>query len=255
MPADYPVMHIWHIHPDYAGGETGAAFRSLDAVFRLHGEQITKGNLGATSRVTVNGRVFYVKLYRQAGRGIRRWIGRSRLRGECENLQHFANWEIPAAQPVAFGLEKRIGFFVRGAVITAGLPETADLAQLAKRNDPRLENRQWVRAVSGQLAQIARTMHQHRFAHGDFKWRNILATRTTPPQVYLIDCPDGRFWIPPFLQYRKNKDIACLDKVAKTALTRTQRLRFYLDYLEAPGLDRTSKKNLRHILTFFDDET
>ena len=247
-------MQQWYLHPDYADGETGRAFRSLDSVFRLQGEQITKGNLGATSRVTVGERTFYVKLYRQAGKGVRRWIGRSRLRGEWENLQHFADWKIPAAQRVAFGIEKRIGFFVRGAVITAGLPETDDLAQMAKRNDPRLKNRQWVNTVSGQLAQIARILHLHRFAHGDFKWRNILVTRTDPPQVYLIDCPGGRFWSPPFLQYRKNKDIACLDKVAKNVLTRTQRLRFYLDYLKAGRLDLISKKNLRYILRFFDNE-
>lgn len=251
MPADYPVMHIWHIHPDYAGGETGAAFRSLDSVFRLSGEQITKGKLGATSRVTVGDRTFYVKLYQQAGKGVRRWVGRSRLRGEWVNLQHFADWKIPAAPLVAFGIEKQMGIFKRGVIITAGLPETDDLAQLARRNDPRLKNRQWIQAVSGQLAQIARTMHLYRFAHGDFKWRNILVTRKDPPQVYLIDCPDGRFWIPPFLQYRKNKDIACLDKVAKTVLTRTQRLRFYLDYLEVSKLDKNSRKELARILHFF----
>lgn len=244
-------MQNWQIHPDYADGETGEAFRSLETVFRLQGEQITKGKLGATSRVTVGGRIFYVKLYRQAGKGVRRWIGRSRLRGEWENLKYFADCKIPAAPLAAFGIEKRMGFFIRGAVITAGLPETEDLAQLARQNDQRLKNRQWVNAVSHQLAQIAHTMHRHRFAHGDFKWRNILVTRTDPPQVYLIDCPDGRFWIPPFLQYRKNKDIACLDKVAKTALTRTQRLRFYLEYMQISRLDCRSRKRLIQILRFF----
>jgi hypothetical protein len=245
-------MQNWQIHPDHTAGEPGKAFRSLETVFSLQGEPITRGNLGATSRVDVGGTIYYIKLYRQAGRGLRRWVGRSRLRGEWENLQRFANWGIPVAPLAAFGIEKRLGLFTRGAVITVGLPETEDMAQLAKQNDPQLNDRQWVQAVSIQLAQITRTLHSHRFAHGDFKWRNILVTRSAPPQVYLIDCPDGRFWVPPFLQYRKNKDIACLDKVAKRILTRTQRMRFYFEYMQISRLDRKRRRQLIQIIRFSD---
>jgi len=108
-----------------------------------------------------------------------------------------------------------------------------------------------VTRISKQVARCARVMHSKRFAHGDFKWRNILVSKGDKPEIYLIDCPDGKFWIPPFLQYRKNKDIACLDKVAKKVLSRTQRLRFYLDYLGKTHLTKKDKRHLRHILRFF----
>lgn len=245
-------MQNWTLHPDYASGETGQAFQSLETVFALRGEPVTDGPLGGVSRVSAGGKIFYVKLYRRAGKGLRRWIGRSRLRGERENLEHFAKWGIPCAKVVAVGEAKRGPFFRRGALITEEIPDTEDLLHLARTNDPRLKNRAWVATVSSQLAQAARVIHGHRFAHGDFKWRNLLVTRGATPQIYLIDCPAGNFWIPPFLQYRKNKDIACLDKVARKVLTRTQRLRFYLDYLEVKKLNPPCRKNLLRILTFFD---
>lgn len=244
-------MQNWQIHPDYANGETGEAFRSLETVFRLQGEQITKGKLGATSRITVGGRTFYIKLYRQAGKGVRRWIGRSRLCGEWENLQLFERLKIPAPRLVAYGLEKKAGVFIRGAIITAGLPETDDLAELIRAGDPRLINREWVSAVSRQLAGTVRILHKHRFAHNDLHARNVLITTGVRPGIYLIDCPSGRFWLWPFLQHRKNKDLACLDKTARTFLSRTRRLRFVLEYLEKPRLNRRDKNQIRKVLNFF----
>ncbi|MCK9261607.1 MAG: heptose kinase, partial [Azoarcus sp.] len=59
-------------------------------------------------------------------------------------------------------------------------------------------------------------------------------------------------WWGPFLRYRIIKDLACLDKVAKYHLTRTQRLRFYLDYAQKNRLDALDRKRVRHILRFFD---
>jgi tRNA A-37 threonylcarbamoyl transferase component Bud32 len=245
-------MKKWQIDPNLVRSESARAFQTLESVFALRGEKITTGDLGATSRARIKGRDFYVKLYRKAGKGVRRWIGRSRLRGEWENLLQFQEWGIPCARLVAYGLEKRGPFFLHGAIVTEGLPETSDLAELAKKNDSRLKNPRWVSAVSQQVAASARVMHRHNFAHGDFKWRNLLVTAGEPPRLYLIDCPAGAFWFRPFLQYRKNKDIACLDKVAKNILTRTQRMRFYLDYLEKGKLSARDKKQLRHIFRFFD---
>jgi hypothetical protein len=60
---------------------------------------------------------------------------------------------------------------------------------------------------------------------------NILVTQESEkPQIYLIDCPAGQRWIGALRHYRLLKDIACLDKLAKQQLRRTQRMRFFLDY-------------------------
>ena len=56
----------------------------------------------------------------------------------------------------------------------------------------------------------------------------------------------------PVLRYRIIKDLACLDKVAKQQLSRTQRLRFYLQYRGRQRLSAADKRRLRKIIGFFE---
>lgn len=229
------------------------AFASLDAVFALDGEPVARDPLSQVLRVAVGSRRYYVKRYHGAGKNpLRRWLGRPRVQAEWENLQHFAAWGIPTATLVGWGLERQGGSFRRGALITAELARTTDLNRMAMDGDPRLADRRWVAAVSRQLAEITRRMHARRFTHNDLKWRNLLVDDGAEPRLYLIDCPAGEFWWGPFLRYRIVKDLACLDKVAKYHLSRTQRLRFYLDYAGKARLDAGDKRRLRRILGFFE---
>jgi hypothetical protein len=54
------------------------------------------------------------------------------------------------------------------------------------------------------------------------------------------------------LRYRIIKDLACLDKVAKQQLSRTQRLRFYLQYRGRARLNAGDKQRLGKIIGFFE---
>lgn len=225
-------------------------FGSLDAVFSLQGETITKDPISEVIRVERAGTGYYIKRYRSAGKGFRRYIGRTRLRTEYRNLKRFVKWGVPTSNIVAAGLERKNGAFVRGALITEELPRTQDLAALANQSDARLSQPGWVRHVSAQIAQATRRLHDNNFTHNDLKWRNLLVD--VEGQVYFIDCPTGSFWFGVFLQYRIIKDLACLDKVAKYTLSRTQRLRFYMQYAGHQQLDKRDKKNIRQILKFFE---
>ena len=240
-------MAGWVLAPDYA--ELDADFGSLRAVFNLVGERITQDPLSEVIRIERNGVRYYIKRYTGAGKGLRRYLGRPRVKAEWQNLKLFQRWGIPTAPVVAYGLERQFGGFVRGALITRELDLTIDLAALAATHDVRLKDRGWVGHISLQLAAATRTMHQHRFAHNDLKWRNLLVD----PQckLYLIDCPTGAFWWGPFLQRRIIKDLACLDKVAKYQLSQSQRLRFYLQYVNRNRLTRDDKSRVRQILDFF----
>ena len=242
---------MWTLNPEYAAGPSGVAFESLDAVFALQGEQITSDPVSEVLRVRVGARRYYVKRYTSAGKGLRRFIGRSRIEGEWRNLLYFRAWGLPVATVVGYGMERRGGFFQRGAMITEELPDTTDLSQLATGNDPRLQDRKWVSHVLQQVALATREMHQHRFAHNDLKWRNILVDNQPFSNIYLIDCPGGTFWWGPFLEYRKIKDLACLDKFAKLQLSRTQRLRFYLIYSGQARLGRRDRKRLRKVVLYY----
>ncbi|MCQ4304154.1 MULTISPECIES: lipopolysaccharide kinase InaA family protein [Stutzerimonas stutzeri group] len=240
-------MPAWRC--DKADPEVFKAFGSLSAVFDLEGERMTSDPLSEVIRVQLGGIRYYVKRYTSAGKGLRRYLGRPRVKAEWQNLMLFRRWGIPTAPIVAYGMERRGGAFLRGALITRELEQTNDLAFLATTHDARLRDPRWVQEVSLQLARSTRAMHDRGFAHNDLKWRNLLVD----PQrrLYLIDCPTGAFWHGPFLQRRIVKDLACLDKVAKYQLSRTQRLRFYLQYCQRKRLVDKDKQRIRQILNYF----
>ncbi|MCB1967893.1 lipopolysaccharide kinase InaA family protein [Accumulibacter sp.] len=250
-------MIDWLQNPDYAQGEAATLFGDIDRVFSLTGELITQDSLSCMLRVTVGSQRYYVKRYSGSGKnhrrrwfGLRRWFGSPRVRAEWQNLLAFRSWGIPTATLVAYGLERRGGAFTRGAVVTAEIPDSMDLAQINYVNDPRLSDRRWVARVSGKVADIARTLHAARFAHNDLKWRNLLVDGEAT--VYLIDCPSGGYYRGAFLDYRIIKDLACLDIRARQRLSRSQRLRFYLDYAQRSRLTDEDRKRIRKIVRFFD---
>ncbi|MBD1597301.1 lipopolysaccharide kinase InaA family protein [Pseudomonas typographi] len=241
-------MAGWTLEPGYA--HLAEAFGSLEAVFALQGEQLTRDALSQVIRLQLAGVTYYVKRYVGAGRGLRRYLGHPRVRAEWQNLKRFAKWGIPTAEIVAWGLERDGMAFGRGALITRELPRTEDLEHLARQHDVRLRNRTWLRRVSEQVARYTRVMHDHHFTHNDLKWRNLLVD--DEDVVHFIDCPNGAFWWGFMLRYRITKDLACLDKVAKYHLSRTQRLRFYLQYRRRRRLNPSDKKRIRHIVSFFE---
>jgi len=242
-------MSGWRVVGDITAG-AAHAFSSLDTVFALEGEPIARDPLSEVIRVEYDGLRYYVKRYWGAGKKLRRYLGRPRVKAEWQNLKHFERWGIPVAPLVAWGMERRAGAFVRGALITLEVRDTMDMAAIASTADPRLSDRSWVEHISRQVAQATRTLHDHRFAHNDLKWRNLLIDDEA--RLFLIDCPNGDFWRGFWLKYRITKDLACLDKVAKYHLSATQRLRFYLQYRQSTRLDAADKKRIRHVVRFFE---
>lgn len=240
-------MAGWRLGEGY--GHLAQLFGSLEAVFALQGRQLTSDPLSEVIVVEHAGVSYYVKRYYAAGKNLRRYLGRPRIKAEWQNLRHFERWGMPTAHVVAYGLQRNRGRFLRGAMITEGVPNTANLAELVERKDPRLQDRQWLAGISQQLAKATATMHAHHFVHNDLKWRNLLVDDQA--RLFFIDCPGGSFWFGPMLRYRIIKDLACLDKVAKYQLPRSVRLRFFLQYRGHSKLTPADKKMLRRILGFF----
>lgn len=241
-------MAGWKLNPDYQ--HLKEYFGSLEAVFALEGDLITKDRVSNVIRVEIEGVRYYVKRYKDAGKGIRKFVGKPRIKREWQNMQRFKKWGIPTAEVVASGLERQKGFFVRGAMITLEIANTIDLAQMVEQKDPRLHDYKWVNNISLQLAKATHKMHDHNFAHNDLKWRNLLAD--DQGKLFFIDCPSGAFWYGHMFSFRRIKDIACLDKVAKYQLTRTQRLRFYLQYRDRDRLKKKDKQRIRRIVRLYE---
>jgi len=253
-------VKYWYVNPQFSASPVAALLGDRDRVFLLDGELITSDPLSRVLRVSLGERRYYIKRYSRSAQGksivrrwfgLRRWFGRPRVRAEWQNLLAFRSWGIPTATLVAYGLERRCGRVARGALVTEEIRDTMDLARMAETNDARLQDRRWVASVARQVADIARTLHQAGFAHNDLKWRNLLVDGAPSPTVYLIDCPSGSFYRGALLDYRIIKDLACLDKLAKQCLSRCQRLRFFLDYMQHSRLDEGDRKRIARILQFF----
>lgn len=241
----------WQINAEQIPGGRDGFFADFDAAFSLPGELISKGPTNEVVRTSLHGVGYYVKRYRRGGKWLRRWLGSSRARAEWQNLRLFNDLGIPTPPLVAFGEQRDLRGEQRGVLVLREQPSTVDLATLARGGCPELKSRSWVQGVAHQIAEAVRKLHNNNFCHNDLKWRNILVTRDAAPAVYFIDCPSGRFWLGFFLKRRIIKDLACLDKVAKRHLSRTQRLRFYLSYANKATLDGRDKKIIRQVEDYF----
>ncbi len=238
----------WRVADDYQKTPAAEVFSSLEKVFSITGERINSDSISSVTRVEIAGTGYYVKRYIWPGTGLRRLMGRSRVRAEWENMLFFHKTGIPAAKVAAYGLEKKSGWFIRGAIITEEFRNSKDLKTMANEQSGYLQDKEWVHNVIDQVANAAKTLHAHRFIHTDLKWRNILVTQEKSPRIALIDCPSGCFKIGRGLERGKIKDLACLDKVGRRFLSRTERLYFLKRYLsnENSGDMRFLIKKITH---------
>lgn len=246
----FPKKIDWTVVPEYQQSTLGQLLNKFDNAYELEGEYIDIN----VFKISVEGKNYYLKKYNMFKRIIPRYISFSKVKTEWKNLLFFQKLGVPAAKLVAYGQETR-GFVVhRGVLITEELINCQDLTVVAGKFKALLNDPGWVKKVSHQVADVARTLHEHGFAHNDFKWRNIMVDIEADfPNIYLIDCPAGMKWFEPFLQYRIIKDLACLDKRAKYELSKSQRLAFYKDYAQCDKLTMKDKKRIRKITHFFHD--
>jgi len=140
----------------------------------------------------------------------------------------------------------------RGAIVTAEVVGSVDLWTLSQRSPQKFQDRTWCNEVIVELANHTRSLHEAGFVHYDLKWRNILVTEVEP-EVRIIDCPLGRAFDKSLPFHRRGvlKDLACLDRVTRFYLSRSQRLRFFLRYRGHDHLTREDKRILRRVLRFF----
>ncbi len=247
-------MSEWHL---VNGTEAEhQAFPTLEKAWNQSGVVINDNLMSRLTCVQVEGKIYYLKAYKKRGKSLRRYLGRSRVRAEWENLQILESIGIPTLRLVAYGEASGQFGDRKGALVTSELQGVEDLASLHKRGAPLLQHRQWMNHVIDRLSGYVRKMHDEKFIHGDLKWRNILVDSASLPEVYIFDCPLGRRvrsgLLSPIFKRGILKDLACLDKMAKYALSRTQRLRFYLGYLGKNRLDQGDKKQIPKILKFFE---
>lgn len=225
-------------------------FTSMDSCLALQGRQISKGPSNTVTLHEVNGQAFYMKHFVPGKRWARKYFVRSRVRAEWEHLFLFQKYGIETPKILAYGEEYSAGKFCRGVLVTAALHGAKDMESLAKSNSDIIFDRESFRVIAKKIAFYTKIMHEKNFTHNDLDWRNILATNKL--DVYFFDCPGGRHWVWPFLEYRIIKDLSHLDKIARDCLPIRWRLWFYKQYTGRKKINRADRERLLKILRYYD---
>lgn len=223
---------MWYIEPNSVDAVKNT-MNNLATVFSLAGETVSKSSISEVVKVTIDKKNYFVKKLYKRGKSWRRFLGRSRVRGEWENMFYFKSKHIPTASIVAYGEITTPHF--RGALITKEIDNTIDLAKLVKNHSKFLSEKNRFQLIFSKLAKYLATLHSDSFILFDFKARNILISMSEPLNVYLIDCPIGRKRSFLFLKHGILRDLYTFEHSLKNHISEQQFNWFLEKYCEFSG--------------------
>ncbi len=227
----------------------------------------TEGDIAAWSRTTdtchvrgTNGRPgFFVKRYLYPGwknrlRGAFRgtFFGRHRGLAEHRLLNEMRNLGIPAVRPVAFGSRRVLHFVTACFLITEEAPDSRNLTSFAREvaaGQTRLSHASR-HSMARRLARQVADCHSADFQHAQMFWRNILVRPGVDGELEFL-----------FLDARPRRgrrrlgrrvlwwmdELAQLAASARPFTTRTDRMRFLMEYYGARRLPHDVKEQIRQI--------
>lgn len=223
-------------------------FSDLPTVFAHQAPLLSRSDQSDVFKHNIDAKTYYIKRYYKTT-GALSWFGYSRFKREARNQDWFNQLGIPSAKLILVAEQRFLFKTTQAFLITEGLDNTTDLATITARS-PRFFNSPLVKhLLIDRTATILQQLHQHSFCHNDLHWRNLLVeTDSSQINVYLIDCPSGRFLFWPLIQYKKIKDLFNLDKQAPEFFTYTQRMRFFKRYRGIKQLTLADKKMIHAVL-------
>lgn len=238
----------WHFDATGLSASDCQQLSDFDRVLSLPVRIVSSDDVAQMGYIELD-QAYYVKVYKHGGGLLRQLIGLGRFDRELANLQLFARLGIPTPKMISWGKRSSGPLLDKGSFTTIGLQGCHPLSELAQSGKLQQYSVSWLKQVMQQVADYSRRLHDDGFFHVDLKWRNILVDPSG--KVYFIDCPSG--YHPPtwYLPRAIIKDLACLDKVAKYQLSRSQRLYFYKRYTGTRKLSKADKKRIKRIVNFF----
>lgn len=236
---------------------------TVESVFRLPtGDVITHSGSTEVRRLVLASaggvQTLFIKKY-WVNRPSQLWSGMFRgtffgcpkVRREFHNLELLRAAGLDAPPAVAFGEERHAGWLTRSFLISATVADPMALNIFVRDGLPTLpkeEQRRVRRELIQNLALYTRRLHERRFVHHDYFWRNILLSGRSLEHFFLIDAHKGRVWHRMGENHARASDLAALDAPAPHFFRRTERLRFYLRYRDRPRLTADDKMLLRRTL-------
>lgn len=214
----------------------------VDLADRQPGQEVGKGSTTRTTRLSIGrageSAVFFIKVYRYAGRQWRHRFRCDKASQEAANYSLLNEIGIGTPQVVAFGSRRSGLRLVDAIIVTRGLPDVVGLDRLFESRWPdataNAMNPHRQEVIHAVLREIRR-MHDAGFFHIDLQWRNILIGGMSEGRtdVYLLDAPRGGMRRNRWTEaHGRLRDLSCLYKEARRRLSRTEQLRWLLLYLE-----------------------
>jgi tRNA A-37 threonylcarbamoyl transferase component Bud32 len=165
---------------------------------------------------------------------------------EIQNILRFKKAAIPALEPVYFAVRKVEGD-LRAILCTEALDGYEPLESLVERwlkdGWPDRKNRQRLMEA---VASVMARMHDHKIQHNCFYPKHIFVRLSeTELSIRIIDLEKAK--VKMFRRHASFRDLYALNRHAN-GWSRTDRLRFFLLYLERERLDREAKLLWRKIV-------
>ncbi len=183
---------------------------------------------------------FFLKVYAYSGLWrLRTLFIVSRARREYHNLLRLAELGFDVPEPVAYGQERAWGLASVSFVLTRAVEGAVGLRELADRPDAApfaLPGAAERRALLEDFARTLRRAHDAGFFIHTLRAKNLLLGRRDGRwALYVLDVPFAGIWrYRIFRRAGRVRDLACLMRVGRMLLSKTDRMRFARAY----GADR-----------------
>jgi tRNA A-37 threonylcarbamoyl transferase component Bud32 len=185
-------------------------------------------------------RSFVLKIYRYPFLPrIRTGLRISKAEQEFNSLRFINRQGVPAAEPVAFGVERtRLGFVRSCFIITSFVEGTVNLSQWRYDSDLNKDRgAELTHFLLRQIGAMFRRLHEIRFFLFTAKTKNLLIREqsATAPEIFFVDVPYARTlrWRP-IARWAQCRDLGFFLGNFLPALTESERASFYESYLPDP---------------------
>lgn len=226
-----------------------SGFEDLSSFMDYPGGRLVTLQRGRTvTRLELNGRAFYLKRNRFNWREFVKtilnfgWPQRNAVT-EWQNISAFEKVGIPTVKPIAMGEKRFLGVELASFILTEELYGAKPLEKLIEAElagELSLAKRIWKHSLIRQVAQLARRMHTSGMCHQDFYLGHFFWSHNDT--LYLIDLQrvlrrsklSRRFIVKDLGQLNYSAD--CVGNIS-----RTDRMRFFLHYLDVQSLGAGEK--------------
>ena len=235
-PGSAPRMKTFFeiFEPRLAAPLADAGLRRYDDFLDCRfGEPVHVSSTTSTSRIAIDGGVFFLKAYRFRTRRPRPFRRHKALR-EARNYRRMRSLDLNVPAVAAVGARARFAAPIDGFILTQEVPAArsadeyfaAHWGRPASTYDPRR------RLLLDESADMIANMHAAHFYHVDLQWRNILISdESGRADPFLIDCARGGFRIHPLTRaHGRLRDLSSLYKEARIHLSRTESARWLRRY-------------------------